>query len=190
MRKTMQRITPFLWFDTQAEEAVNFYVSIFKNSRIGSIAHYEEDAKDEKNQHRSIEEGAWGVTSADDRIGLAVPEVRRVRERSGTRRSVGVVNLRHALGLERDDDQRGRAGPVVGRVNARRVNLNRPRARVCVAFLLPVGGGDIVAPQHAVEFTEERGPQPHARGEERPPDHLGFRGDRVERSILEHMDAW
>src|SRR5437762_3804586 len=44
MRKTMQRITPFLWFDTQAEEAVNFYVSIFKNSRIGSIAHYEEEA--------------------------------------------------------------------------------------------------------------------------------------------------
>ncbi|PYM61467.1 MAG: hypothetical protein DME11_23045 [Candidatus Rokuibacteriota bacterium] len=40
----MQRITPFLWFDTQAEEAVNFYVSIFKNSRIGSIAHYEEEA--------------------------------------------------------------------------------------------------------------------------------------------------
>src|SRR5437762_10119145 len=44
MRKTMQRITPFLWFDTQAEEAVNFYVSICKDSRIGSIAHYEEEA--------------------------------------------------------------------------------------------------------------------------------------------------
>ena len=29
----MQKITPFLWFDTQAEEAMNFYVSIFKNSR-------------------------------------------------------------------------------------------------------------------------------------------------------------
>ena len=36
----MQKITPFLWFDTQAEEAVNFYVSIFKNSRIGTIARY------------------------------------------------------------------------------------------------------------------------------------------------------
>ena len=33
----MQKITPFLWFDSQAEEAVNFYVSIFKNSKIGSI---------------------------------------------------------------------------------------------------------------------------------------------------------
>ncbi|AKB67338.1 VOC family protein [Methanosarcina mazei] len=28
----MQKITPFLWFDSQAEEAVNFYISIFKNS--------------------------------------------------------------------------------------------------------------------------------------------------------------
>ncbi|MBI1920185.1 MAG: VOC family protein [Geobacter sp.] len=38
----MQKITPFLWFDKQAEEAVNFYVSIFKNSRIGNIARYGE----------------------------------------------------------------------------------------------------------------------------------------------------
>jgi predicted 3-demethylubiquinone-9 3-methyltransferase (glyoxalase superfamily) len=36
----MQKITPFLWFDNQAEEAANFYVSIFKNSRIVSIARY------------------------------------------------------------------------------------------------------------------------------------------------------
>jgi predicted 3-demethylubiquinone-9 3-methyltransferase (glyoxalase superfamily) len=35
-----QRITPFLWFDHQAEEAANFYVSIFKNSRIKSVARY------------------------------------------------------------------------------------------------------------------------------------------------------
>jgi predicted 3-demethylubiquinone-9 3-methyltransferase (glyoxalase superfamily) len=33
----MPRITPFLWFDTQAEEAANFYVSIFPNSRIESV---------------------------------------------------------------------------------------------------------------------------------------------------------
>ena len=38
----MQKITPFLWFDDKAEEAVNFYVSIFKNSKIGSIARYGE----------------------------------------------------------------------------------------------------------------------------------------------------
>ena len=34
----MQKITPFLWFDTQAEEAARFYVSIFKNAKIGQIA--------------------------------------------------------------------------------------------------------------------------------------------------------
>src|SRR5688500_17740674 len=36
----MQKITPNLWFDSQAEEAANFYVSIFKNSKIGDITHY------------------------------------------------------------------------------------------------------------------------------------------------------
>lgn len=34
----MPKITPFLWFDTQAEEAANFYVSVFKNSKIVTIA--------------------------------------------------------------------------------------------------------------------------------------------------------
>lgn len=33
----MQKISPFLWFDGQAEEAMNFYVSIFRNSRIGKV---------------------------------------------------------------------------------------------------------------------------------------------------------
>ena len=36
----MQKITPFLWFDTQAEEAANFYVSIFKNSKITKSMRY------------------------------------------------------------------------------------------------------------------------------------------------------
>lgn len=40
----MQKITPFLWFDNNAEEAVNFYVSIFKNSKVGSITRYGEEA--------------------------------------------------------------------------------------------------------------------------------------------------
>ncbi|MBC8108679.1 MAG: VOC family protein [Anaerolineae bacterium] len=34
----MQKITPFLWFDGNAEEAVNFYTSIFKNSKIGRLS--------------------------------------------------------------------------------------------------------------------------------------------------------
>ena len=36
----MQKITPFLWFDGKAEEAANFYVSIFKNSKIGKVNRY------------------------------------------------------------------------------------------------------------------------------------------------------
>jgi len=38
----MQKITPFLWFDNNAEEAMNFYVSIFKNSRVLSVTRYGE----------------------------------------------------------------------------------------------------------------------------------------------------
>ncbi len=38
----MRKITPFLWFDDQAEEAVNFYTSIFKNSKVGSVTRYGE----------------------------------------------------------------------------------------------------------------------------------------------------
>ena len=34
----MTKITPFLWFDTQAEDAMNFYISIFKNSKIHNIS--------------------------------------------------------------------------------------------------------------------------------------------------------
>ena len=41
---SMQKITPFFWFDDQAEEAVNFYTSLFKNSKIVRIFHYTEEA--------------------------------------------------------------------------------------------------------------------------------------------------
>jgi len=44
----MQKITTFLWFDTQAEEAANFYVSIFKNSSIGKIARFPEGSPSPK----------------------------------------------------------------------------------------------------------------------------------------------
>ena len=40
----MQKITPFLWFDHEAEEAAKFYTSIFKNSKIGRILRYGEEA--------------------------------------------------------------------------------------------------------------------------------------------------
>lgn len=39
----MQKITPFLWFDSQAEEAVEFYLSIFKDGKIHTITRYPED---------------------------------------------------------------------------------------------------------------------------------------------------
>jgi predicted 3-demethylubiquinone-9 3-methyltransferase (glyoxalase superfamily) len=38
----MKRITPFLWFDDKAEEAMNFYVSVFKNSKVGNVTRYGE----------------------------------------------------------------------------------------------------------------------------------------------------
>src|SRR5882672_1338871 len=42
MPAQVQKITPFLWFDNQAEEAMNFYVSIFKNSKVGKVTRYGE----------------------------------------------------------------------------------------------------------------------------------------------------
>ena len=38
----MQKITPFLWFDSNAEEAMNFHLSIFKNSKVLSVIRYGE----------------------------------------------------------------------------------------------------------------------------------------------------
>jgi predicted 3-demethylubiquinone-9 3-methyltransferase (glyoxalase superfamily) len=43
-KAVMQKITPFLWFDHQAEEAAKFYTSIFKNSKVGRILRYGEEA--------------------------------------------------------------------------------------------------------------------------------------------------
>jgi len=46
--KSNQKITPFLWFDGQAEEAANFYTAIFNNSRILDVARYGEVGPGEK----------------------------------------------------------------------------------------------------------------------------------------------
>jgi len=51
----MQKITPFLWFDGQAVEAANFYVSIFKNSLIGSVRRYGEAGPGPKGSTMSVE---------------------------------------------------------------------------------------------------------------------------------------
>jgi len=42
--KIRQKITPFLWFDDKAEEAVKFYTSIFQNSKVGRITRYDEES--------------------------------------------------------------------------------------------------------------------------------------------------
>jgi predicted 3-demethylubiquinone-9 3-methyltransferase (glyoxalase superfamily) len=42
MQNRIQKITPFLWFDSQAEEAVGFYTSVFRNSRVVNVTRYEE----------------------------------------------------------------------------------------------------------------------------------------------------
>lgn len=44
----MQKITPFLWFDDNAEEAIEFYTSIFKNSKVGEISRYSEGGRGDK----------------------------------------------------------------------------------------------------------------------------------------------
>jgi predicted 3-demethylubiquinone-9 3-methyltransferase (glyoxalase superfamily) len=46
MMAAVQKIAPFLWFDTQAEEAAKYYVSIFKNSKLGKISRYGEAGKE------------------------------------------------------------------------------------------------------------------------------------------------
>jgi predicted 3-demethylubiquinone-9 3-methyltransferase (glyoxalase superfamily) len=50
-----QRITPSLWFDTEAEEAANFYTSIFKNSRIVNVTRYPEGAPREAGTVMTVE---------------------------------------------------------------------------------------------------------------------------------------
>ena len=47
----MQKITPFLWFDHQAEEAMNFYVSIFRNSKVLTVNRYGEAGPGPKGFH-------------------------------------------------------------------------------------------------------------------------------------------
>jgi predicted 3-demethylubiquinone-9 3-methyltransferase (glyoxalase superfamily) len=50
-----QKLTPNLWFDTQAEEAANHYVSIFRNSRIVSVMHYPDNAPREAGMVMTVE---------------------------------------------------------------------------------------------------------------------------------------
>ena len=51
----MKKINAFLWFDSEAEQAAKFYVGIFKNSKIGKIAHYGEDGPRPKGSVMTVE---------------------------------------------------------------------------------------------------------------------------------------
>src|SRR5437667_1795139 len=51
----MKKITPFLWFDSEAEQAAKFYVGIFKNSKIGKITRYGEDGPRPKGSVMTVE---------------------------------------------------------------------------------------------------------------------------------------
>ena len=50
----MPKITTFLWFDSQAEEAANFYVSIFKNSKVGAVSRYGESGPGPKGSAMTV----------------------------------------------------------------------------------------------------------------------------------------
>src|SRR5688572_21393502 len=52
MKKITSKFTPCLWFDNKAEEAANFYTSIFKNSKILSIARYGESGAEVSGQKK------------------------------------------------------------------------------------------------------------------------------------------
>lgn len=51
----MQKITPFLWYDNQAEEAAKFYTSIFKNSKMGTVRRYGEAGPGPKGSAMTVE---------------------------------------------------------------------------------------------------------------------------------------
>lgn len=50
----MQKITPFLWFNDNAEEAASFYVSIFRNSKVGTVTRYGDAGPGPKGQAMSV----------------------------------------------------------------------------------------------------------------------------------------
>jgi predicted 3-demethylubiquinone-9 3-methyltransferase (glyoxalase superfamily) len=51
----MQKITPMLWFDGQAEEAAKFYVSVFKNSQIKTVTHYGDELPGKNGQVMTVD---------------------------------------------------------------------------------------------------------------------------------------
>ena len=63
MAKIQQRITPMLWFDTQAEEAANFYCTVFKNSKVTAVSRYGNTGPGPKGSVMVAEFGVCWATS-------------------------------------------------------------------------------------------------------------------------------
>jgi predicted 3-demethylubiquinone-9 3-methyltransferase (glyoxalase superfamily) len=58
----IQKITPFLWFDGNAEDAVNFYTSVFKNSKVTKVARFGDNPHGEKGKVMTMEFEIEGMT--------------------------------------------------------------------------------------------------------------------------------
>lgn len=57
----MQKITPFLWFDNNAEEAVNLYTSVFKDSKVGNITRYRKEGPGPEGSVMMVEFELFGL---------------------------------------------------------------------------------------------------------------------------------
>ena len=90
----MKGITPFLWFDGKAEEAVKFYTSVFKSSKVGSVARYGEEGPGRRERSdRDVRARRSAVHRFEWRAAVQVHPghlVRReLREPAGGGRAVG-----------------------------------------------------------------------------------------------------
>src|SRR3569833_1174241 len=101
----MQKITPFLWFDSEAEEAAQFYVSIFKHARLGNITLWNRRVRDpsttgRQGQDRRIRAGRTSIRRVERRSDI---QVQRVRLVPGALRDAGRARLllEQALGRRR-----------------------------------------------------------------------------------------
>ena len=91
--RAMQKITPFLWFDGKAEEAMNFYVSIFKNSKVVSVTRWTRGRAGRDGHVRDLPARGAGVLRAERRPAVQLHAghlaLRELRDPAGSGRAVG-----------------------------------------------------------------------------------------------------
>jgi len=88
----MQRISPFLWFDDNAEEAAKFYTSAFKNAKSNKITRYP------KEPAKQIGREPGSVMAAIAAIGAEAPNLERLRERVDELSKAPVLAMRRGPG--------------------------------------------------------------------------------------------